>query len=201
MANGKSRTFPDIVSMIRLDHTHVTSLLHRYHLSTSNGRKQALVRNACLALEIHAQLEEEIFYPALSAVVTDNEVLAKSKPEHDEMRGLIQQLGTMKAGSPEFDQTFFALMRVVLHHVADEETTLLPLAERLLTDRLGELGMQMTRRRMQLIAPHAGEIAVTAVQSFPIASIAIAAGAVAIGASLFGRNGARHTDRLRRITT
>ncbi len=187
MANGNGRTFPNIVSMIRLDHTHVTSLLHRYHITTSKARKLALVRNACLALEIHAQLEEEIFYPALSEVAAGNEVLAKSQPEHNEMRTLIGQLRTLTPGSTEFDQTYFDLMRVVMHHVADEETTLLPMAERLLANRLGELGMQMTKRRMQLLAPHAGEVATTAVQSFPIASIALA-GTLALGVALLGKN-------------
>jgi len=195
VAVNPSRTFPSITTMIRLDHGHVTALFHRYRLSTGPAKKQALARNACLALEIHTQLEEEIFYPALAGVATDNDVLAKSKPEHGEMRRLIGELRTSTAGSDEFDRTFFDLVRVVLHHVADEESTLLPLAERLLADQLGELGAQMTKRRMQLLGPHAGEAAVTAAQSFPIASMILAAGALTLGAALFGR-GAR--NRLQR---
>ncbi len=182
-----SRAFPSITNMIRLDHGHVTALFHRYRVGTSRMRKQAIARNACLALEIHAQLEEEIFYPALARVAGNNEALAKSKPEHDEMRRLIGNLQGMTAGTAEFDQTFFDLMRAVLHHVADEESTLLPEAERALSGQLGELGMQMTKRRMQLIAPHAGEVALTGVQSFPIASLMLAAGALTLGAALFSR--------------
>jgi len=60
--------------------------LSRYKADTPDGRKRALLANACLALEVHAQLEEEIFYPALRRVISDDQVLNKSGPEHDEMR-------------------------------------------------------------------------------------------------------------------
>lgn len=197
MTTRARRAFPSITKMIRLDHGHVTALFHRYSLSTSASRKEALVRNACVALEIHAQLEEEIFYPALAKVAGDSEVLAKSKPEHDEMRQIIGRLRGLTAGSPEFDQTFFSLMKAVLHHVADEESTLLPQAERMLSDQLGELGMEMTRRRMQLLAPHAGEVAITGARSFPLASLMIAAGALTLGAALFSALVGDNTRRTR----
>ena len=48
--------------------------------------------------------------------------------------GLISRLRNMPVGDLAFDDTFFELMRHVMHHVADEETVLLPAAERLLPD-------------------------------------------------------------------
>jgi len=181
--------------MIRMDHTHVFALFHRYKADTPDGRKRALLANACLALEVHAQLEEEIFYPALRRVISDDPVLNKSGPEHDEMRELIRalrdQLAAADRVSVAVDNTFLKLMRAVIHHVADEETHLLPMAERLLKDELGELGIKMTRRRVELVKPHLGEIAVSAARSFPAAAAAgavvAALGAVAIGATLLSR--------------
>ena len=172
---------PDITTMIRLDHTHALAVFRRYRPATSLGRKRALVANVCLALEIHAQLEEEIFYPALREVVGRNELLDKSEPEHQEMRQLIQALRTMEVGDPAFDDAFHMLMRAVLHHVADEESTLLPLAEELFPERLGELGLQMTKRRLELLGPHAGEVAMTTARSFPVATGAVVAGVLALG--------------------
>lgn len=78
-------------------------------------------------------------------------------------------------------------MRVVIHHVADEETRLLPAAERLLGDQLGRMGAQMTRRRIELLKPHAGEIAATTVRSFPAGAAVLAATAAALGAMLWSR--------------
>ncbi|MFC5870699.1 hemerythrin domain-containing protein [Aquincola agrisoli] len=80
---------PGITAMIRLDHSHVLTMSHRYRANASPERKRLIADAVCLALEIHAQLEEEIFYPALEVVLTADEVLGKSRPEHDEVRRLI----------------------------------------------------------------------------------------------------------------
>ena len=167
---------PSITNMIRLDHTHVLALFRRFRPWTSAQRKQALVANACLAIDIHAQLEEEIFYPALRDVPGPTDILNKSEPEHDEMRNLIGRLRAMDVDDPVYDDTFRELMRTVVHHVADEESVLLPLAETHLSTRLGELGRQMTVRRMELLRPHLGEVAVTTARSFPMLTIGFAAG-------------------------
>ena len=171
---------PDITTMIRMDHTHVLALFRRYRPRTSLGRKRALAANACLALEIHARLEEEIFYPALRKILPQDPTLEKSAPEHDEMRGLIAALRSRNPGDPGYDDTFRELMRTVLHHVADEESVLLPRAEELLGDELGELGMQMTRRRMELLKPHLANVAATTARSFPVATVAVVSGVVAL---------------------
>lgn len=178
---------PRITSMIRMDHSHVLALARRYHPDTSPEKKLALVTNACLALEIHAQLEEEIFYPALRQAAGPDPVLDKSVPEHDQMRSLISTLRQMEPEDAEYDTTFMELIRIVLHHVADEETTLLPEAERTLASELRELGQQMTRRRMQLLKPHALEVTKTTVQSFPIASAVTAVTALLFGSMLIRR--------------
>jgi hemerythrin superfamily protein len=182
-------------TMIRMDHTHVLTLFHRFKPDTSIGKKRALVANACLALDIHAQLEEEFFYPALREVISGDETLEKSEPEHDEMRGLIgelrQRLGEEgPLESAAFDDKFNDLMRIVMHHVADEETRLLPAAERLLGDRLAQIGGEMMKRRVELLKPHLGELATSTMRSFPSAAAAgllLTAGAVAVGAMLLTR--------------
>lgn len=181
MVNGTVETLtPSITAMIRVDHTHVMALFRRFRPWTSATRKRAIVANACIALEIHALLEEEIFYPAVRAAGGDTEVLDKSVPEHNEMRRLIAELrASDPVGDPQFEEKFQTLMRVVLHHVADEESIVLPLAESTLAGELGTLGARMTRRRMQLLAPNLPEVAVTTGRSFPILTAAFGLGIAA----------------------
>jgi hypothetical protein len=197
------RITPSITTMIKMDHTQVLAVFHRYKPDGAPAKKRALITNACLSLEVHAQLEEEIFYPALREVLTGDEVLDKSEPEHSQMRTLIGELrGMMGPEGPTdptaCDEKFFELMRLVMHHVADEETRLLPAAERLLRDRLGRLGIEMTKRRMELMKPHAAEFAETTVRSFPAGAAAgaalLTAGAVAVGAMLLARNTKRGAE-------
>jgi hypothetical protein len=114
------------------------------------------------------------------------ELVEKSVPEHDEMRSLISSLRGTPPSDGEYDRMFMDLMRTVIHHVADEETTLLPVAERLLAAELGTLGARMMKRRLELMAPHAGEIARSSARSLPAVPL-LAAGALLAGAWLVRR--------------
>jgi hemerythrin superfamily protein len=174
---------PKATGMIRLDHTHVLSTFHQYHADTRPATKQALVKTICLALEIHAQIEEEIFYPAMREVAErDSAAVDKSLPEHNEMKRLIGVLRGMAPTDTSYDNTVLELMRDVMHHVADEETTLLPDAERLLGDEeLHELGARMTRRRIELAAPRSGEIAANMARAVPASKMLAVTGAVIAG--------------------
>ena len=186
---------PKATTMIRMDHSHVLALFHRFKADSSAGKKRALVANACLALDIHAQLEEEFFYPALREVLAGDATLEKSEPEHNEMRRLIAELRELAADDGPidgmaFDDKFMELMRIVIHHVADEETRLLPAAERLLSERLSQLGSEMIKRRVELLRPHVGELAASTMRSFPSAAAAgllLTVGAVMVGAMLLTR--------------
>ena len=178
---------PSATDLIRSDHTRVLAAFHRYKPSCSPGRKLALVNTVCIALEVHAQIEEEIFYPAIRSA--HPAVVDKSVPEHDEMRSLIATLRGMEPTSAEYDRTFMELMRTVIHHVADEETSLLADAERLLESELGELGARMMRRRIQLMMPRAGEIARNGALAMSATPLLLAGGALIAGALLFRRRG------------
>lgn len=153
--------------MIRLDHTHALMTFHQYSQDKSPDTKKALANTICLALEIHAKLEEAIFYPALKQVIPEDPTLQKSIPEHNELKSLIARLRSCNAEDENFDALLMQLMRDTIHHVADEETNLLPAAEKILPiERLRELGTEMTKLRVKLVAPHSGEIAVDTVKGF-----------------------------------
>jgi hemerythrin superfamily protein len=181
-----NRLSPSITNMIRMDHTHVLSSFHQFEADSPARVKKGLADTICVALEIHAQLEEEIFYPEMRRIA-ETEFIDKSVPEHDEMRALITTLRALQPGDKDFDSTLFKLMNVVIHHVADEETLLLPTAERVLGDRLGELGAKMTKRRMQLTAPRTGEIAGSMAKSMSAGSLIVGATALLAGGYLLTR--------------
>ncbi|HEX9173296.1 MAG TPA: hemerythrin domain-containing protein [Telluria sp.] len=173
-----SKLSPTITDMIRFDHSHVMVTFHQYTRDKKPSVKKALAETICTAVEIHAKLEEEIFYPALRELFPDESVLSKSEPEHDEMRRHIATLRATDAADPQHDKVMLALMREIIHHVADEETVLLPEAEQRMSQaRLCELGAQMTRRRMELVAPEAGKIARNTAIGFSGSTTALVLGA------------------------
>ena len=172
-----SKLSPSVTDMIRFDHSHVLVTFHQYTTTSKVSVKKALAETICDALEIHATLEEEIFYPVIRRLNPNEPVILKSEPEHDEMRRMIAELRETRASDQRHDALLHDLMRDVMHHVADEETVLLPEAERLLgKDRLNELGAAMTRRRLELLRPKAGRIAKNTAVGFSGSTTAIVVG-------------------------
>jgi len=181
MFSLSKKVSPTITDMIRFDHSHVLVTFHQYTTNKSPKVRKALADTICNALEIHATLEEEIFYPAIRMLNNDEPVIQKSVPEHDQMRQLIAKLRVTDPAEARHQELVMELMRDVIHHVADEETVLLVEAENMMDiDQLSELGVQMTKRRMQLLAPKVGKIAMDTVVGFSGSTVAMAAGAIAL---------------------
>ncbi len=174
---------PSITDMIRFDHSHVMVTFHQYTRDKNPSVKKALADTICDALEIHATLEEEIFYPVMRELDRDEPFMKKAEPEHDDMRRLIAELRGTSGSDPRHDRILNELMREVIHHVADEETTLLPHAESMMSkQRLSQLGARMTSRRMELVRPKAGKLAKSHVVGF---SGSTAAMVVGVASALF----------------
>lgn len=100
------------------------------------------------------------------------------------MRRLIALLRDMKPEDSRCDDTYRELMRDVLHHVANEETLILPEAERVFQDQLGELGAKMMKCRLELAPRRAADIAVNRARALPVPLIAVLAGAAVAGVVL-----------------
>lgn len=176
-----SKFSPSITKLIRHDHTRVVAVWHKYDPSASPEQKRALFETIAAQLEIHAQLEEEILYPALREAAPEIEAVKKAQPEHDEMRRVIAELRELEPQDMPFDLKLGELMRDVLHHVADEETVMLPAAEIALKDRLAEMGAQYAKRQMELGGPRAAEMAGNAVRAMPGTAMLMAGGLLAGG--------------------
>lgn len=180
------RIAPAATQLVRRDHAHLLETFHRYRASASPPVRQALVHALCLALEVHTRIEEELLYPAVREAAP-SDFLHRAVAEHEQMRRLIHQLRRMRPSDPDYDLTFMGLMRDVMHHVADEETEFLPQAERVLHGRLGELGAQMMRRRLALLAPRAPALVFNRMRAAPGRSLLLVA-SLMLGGIMMGRH-------------
>ena len=147
--DGKS---VDALDLLKADHELVKGIFKKYQSLVDKGgskrEKMALVKEACNALAVHAQIEEEIFYPALQGAA-DNSELAEAFVEHDCAKELIEQLEQMSDDEAIFDAKFVVLGEQVKHHIDEEEEELFSKARKAKLD-LQELGMQMLERKEQL---------------------------------------------------
>ena len=113
--------------------------------------KQTLAEQVFVELETHAQLEENVFYPAVNEETDEGpELVKESLSEHETVKNLIQVLRSMAHDMDEFDTKFQELIQNVAHHVEEEEAQMFPLAEEELADDLTELKEEMQELKAQL---------------------------------------------------
>ena len=139
--------------MIREDHRKVDQLYQRYNSGNEQNRnKQALAEQICNELEVHAQVEESIFYPAIQAKLgsAGKDLVSEAIKEHGEMKQLISQLRKYNTNATECDKTLHKLMQSVQHHVREEESEMLPEAEEHLRGELDRLGVEMQKKKEDL---------------------------------------------------
>lgn len=143
------------VELIKADHARVEALYQHYRgLLDQAEQQRAVAEQICHELEIHAKLEEAIFYPAVQGKMgaDGTDLVKEAIKEHNEMKQLISRLQTGGLAAPDFDSTVRELMRGVWHHVTEEERELLPAAAQHLAGELGRLGAQMEQRKQELLA-------------------------------------------------
>ena len=153
--NMAENASPEATDMLRADHKKVSGLFHQYEASGDQvNRKESIVRQICSELDVHAKLEEEIFYPAVEAKSDEGgrRKVQEGIEEHRRIKKLLAQLLGKRAHDDEYDDTVHQLKQCVAHHVEEEETGVLPDAEKNLGNQLQQLGAQMQRRKQQLLA-------------------------------------------------
>ena len=149
------------IELIKADHRTVEHLYHQYQgLNGQTHPKQAIIQEICQALKLHAQLEEEIFYPAVARQLGKEgaRLVQEALQEHSEMKRAISQLQMSKFAGPECEHVFQQMMTGVQHHVKEEESEMLPQAQQQLwaeSERLGRQ-MQQYKQALQTTQPASG---------------------------------------------
>ena len=145
----------DAVALIKADHRKVEQLFREFEEAGDRAykTKQQLVSQIIKELEVHATIEEEIYYPAVDAKAKKDgkELVAEAVEEHHVVKVLLGELATMSAEDDAFDAKVTVLIENVRHHVEEEEEELLPQSEEILGDEeLARLGEEMAARKQQL---------------------------------------------------
>ena len=143
----------DALALLKEDHRRVRDLFQEYQAATDPRTKRELAEEACLELETHAQLEEQIFYPAVHEESDEGAALVQEAlQEHQQVKDLIAALREMGPDHHAFDATFRALMQNIEHHVQEEESQMFPLAEQDLAEDLDALKDEMQDLKKALLA-------------------------------------------------
>jgi hemerythrin superfamily protein len=150
-ATPKTPAAKDAIALLRADHRTVSGLFADYEKTDSRKKKKALVAEICTELSVHAQIEEEIFYPAVKAALKDTRLVPEATVEHASVKDLIAQIEGVEPHGEVYDAKVKVLSEYVKHHVKEEQNEMFPKAKATSLD-LVELGARMAARKADLLA-------------------------------------------------
>jgi hemerythrin-like domain-containing protein len=151
-ASGKGARQPsDAIALLKADHQKVQGLFDQFEKTRSEDRKSSLAEQICQELTVHAQIEEEIFYPAAREVLRDEDLIDEATVEHQSAKDLIAQIEGSSAAAELFDAKVTVLGEYIKHHVKEEQNELFPKLRKTRLD-LKMLGEQLQARKMELMA-------------------------------------------------
>jgi hemerythrin superfamily protein len=158
MAKAPTGEARDAIDLLTDDHKRVDKLFIDFETIDRDDADavQELVEIACMELQIHSILEEEIFYPAVRAQVADDDrehhdVLNDAEVEHETVDDMVAKLQELEPDDAMYAAYFRVLSDYVKRHALEEETELFPYVKRLKLD-LQQLGEDMRTRREELFA-------------------------------------------------
>lgn len=138
----------DALGLLKRDHKLVDELFNEF---AQAGQQQLdpMARRICKLLRIHAQIEEELFYPAARRALADATLVDAAEREHGQAKVVIARLESMTSDDATFKTSVADLAREVRVHVHEEEENLFPQLRGKLD--LVSLGIALAERRDTLM--------------------------------------------------
>ena len=138
-------------NLLKADHRKVAELFQRLE-RTSGKRKLDVFKQIKEELDLHAHIEEKIFYPALEEPSETSDIVLEAYEEHKQVKTLLRELGRARNANEEWQAKAKVLQENVEHHVDEEENQLFKKAGAALSaEEIEELGerLEMEKERKQ----------------------------------------------------
>lgn len=143
----------DPFKLLKEDHEKVTEIFEKLESTTEKAvkKREELFDKLSNELEIHAQIEEQIFYPALKKANETREVTLEGFEEHKIIKQLLQEMESLSKESEQWTAKLSVLQETVEHHVEEEEGEMFKIArEALSKEQLNDLGARMDAQKKKL---------------------------------------------------
>lgn len=131
---SRATAMADPLVALTEDHNKVKALFKQFEKlkeeKDAEEEKVALVKRICTELKVHAEIEEEVFYPAVRAEIEDEDLMDEALVEHAGAKELIAQLEEMEPGDDLYDAKVTVLGEQIEHHVKEEEGEMFPKAKK-----------------------------------------------------------------------
>ena len=153
--------FDNAVDLLEADHKLVESMFLEYDALCEEGAsdevRQTLAERICREIAIHAQIEEEIFYPAVREALDDDELIEEALEQHAEAKELIGYIRAMEPSSYDYDATVKALAEAIDEHVLEEREEIFAQAKFVPLDlRALATALQLRKKQLKAAAESTG---------------------------------------------
>lgn len=152
-----ARTPVDACSLLDADHKKVKKLFKAFEplaeskAKTAPEKRREVADQICLELTVHAQIEEEIFYPALREAIKDEDLLDEAEVEHASAKDLIAQIREGDEHDPKWCAKVIVLGEYIDHHVKEERNEMFVKARATRQLDLVAMRDQLMARKEQLM--------------------------------------------------
>jgi hemerythrin superfamily protein len=146
-----------IFDLLKKDHKKVTAIFDKIEDTTPHAVKtrEKLYRRLKEELQVHTEIEERVFYPALQEFDEIKNLIQEAREEHEKVRNLLEQAGVVTKDSQDFMNLIAQMKKEVKHHVKEEENQIFLKAKDLLDeDQIEQLGVQAEDEREEIMAFH-----------------------------------------------
>ena len=140
----------DAIHLLKEDHAKVKGLFEDFENTEDQKEQQDIAGKVIQELTIHAEIEEEIFYPAVREAIEESDIMDEAEEEHHVAKVLMEELKHMDSSNEHFAAKFTVLAENVRHHIKEEEGDMLPKAKKADLD-MEQLGQQMMERKQELM--------------------------------------------------
>jgi hemerythrin superfamily protein len=152
-SSARNTQGPNALVLLREDHSEVSAMFEKFEKrkdKMNSTQKQALVDEICAALTVHAQIEEEIFYPTVGPEIDDEDLMDEAVVEHQSLKELIAKIEQEGPEGEYFDAHVIVLGEYVKHHVKEEQNEMFKKVRATDID-LKELGARLKQRKEELM--------------------------------------------------
>ena len=144
----------EAIALLKKDHAAVKALFDKFQAAGDDEQtRQSLFDQIDAELDVHAAIEEQIFYPAVQDVRSEEtkDMVLEALEEHKVVKTLLEEIAALTPADDEFDAKMKVLRENVEHHVEEEEQEMFPEAQKQLSEKVrNELGSRMETRKDEL---------------------------------------------------
>ncbi len=124
----------DLYQLLKQDHQKAKRLFEQLTDTSDRAVKsrERLFAQLKQELELHTEVEEQHFYPALRDQEETKDLVEEALEEHNEVKEMLEELDSANKDDESWAEQLAELKENVEHHVEEEETQLFPRAQKVL---------------------------------------------------------------------